>query len=582
MFVTYNTIELSRLSEIKITDGQIIAIKDADAVFYDMNGQRRAVTGQVIATELPADGSYLPPNTLLFVTQGSNKGLWWWTGVEFDPVANLTDDSHVQSDIENKQKFYVVGTNSQADESITTLLKNLNVYVDGNTGALYANRFSGGSADNADNAKHAVNSDNAISDSLGQTISNTYIKNITIEGTTISIEYGDGNKTTQQTIDTNTHSVTKIVFAESEMSSEDSPAGNGDVHINLFDDDVQRSSHRIIGEGATSVYSDPSGVLHVESTDTWVKNTASTAGYVAPGIPNKVWATDNTGEPSWTDSADAYDHPLSGVNPGTYKSVTVDAKGHVTAGSNPITLEGFGITDGLAYSTLLSSDDLNTITDPGFYLGPSDNSIENKPEDVDQFGVVIIPITDTNGVIQKLFDNTGKCYYRVSDGEQFDDWKLTTEGSGDGYVHPSTPGWKHIPMGGEANQILVWADDGTAEWADPERIATSEMVGCTETEDGQSGAVPAPEAGPANAYLRNDGVWEIPPDTQYQEVIGTDGIEDGQSGLVPAPTAADVGKFLSSSGDWQELPTIDVIPKWEEFIPEGEDFAEDADSETDV
>lgn len=35
----------------------------------------------------------------------------------------------------------------------------------------------------------------------------------------------------------------------------------------------------------------------------------------------------------------------SGVTAGTYKSVTVDAKGRVTAGTNPTTLSGFGITD---------------------------------------------------------------------------------------------------------------------------------------------------------------------------------------------------------------------------------------------
>ena len=46
--------------------------------------------------------------------------------------------------------------------------------------------------------------------------------------------------------------------------------------------------------------------------------------------------------------ADAYVHPASGVNAGTYKSVTVDANGHVTAGTNPTTLAGYGITDAAA------------------------------------------------------------------------------------------------------------------------------------------------------------------------------------------------------------------------------------------
>ena len=37
--------------------------------------------------------------------------------------------------------------------------------------------------------------------------------------------------------------------------------------------------------------------------------------------------------------------PNSGVTAGTYKSVTVNSKGIVTAGSNPTTLNGYGITD---------------------------------------------------------------------------------------------------------------------------------------------------------------------------------------------------------------------------------------------
>ena len=40
-----------------------------------------------------------------------------------------------------------------------------------------------------------------------------------------------------------------------------------------------------------------------------------------------------------------YIHPESGVTAGTYHSVTVNEQGHVTAGSNPTTLAGYGITD---------------------------------------------------------------------------------------------------------------------------------------------------------------------------------------------------------------------------------------------
>lgn len=47
---------------------------------------------------------------------------------------------------------------------------------------------------------------------------------------------------------------------------------------------------------------------------------------------------------------------LTGVAAGTYKSVTVDTKGRISAGSNPTTLVGYGITDAQPLSTFLSSE----------------------------------------------------------------------------------------------------------------------------------------------------------------------------------------------------------------------------------
>jgi phage-related tail fiber protein len=59
-----------------------------------------------------------------------------------------------------------------------------------------------------------------------------------------------------------------------------------------------------------------------------------------------------TGDASWSVSFDGSDNSTAvltltdtGVGAGTYKSITVDSKGRVTAGTNPTTLAGFGITD---------------------------------------------------------------------------------------------------------------------------------------------------------------------------------------------------------------------------------------------
>lgn len=52
------------------------------------------------------------------------------------------------------------------------------------------------------------------------------------------------------------------------------------------------------------------------------------------------------GDGTWAAPPGAsYTHPNSGVAAGTYRSVTVNAQGHVTAGTNPTTLSGYGITD---------------------------------------------------------------------------------------------------------------------------------------------------------------------------------------------------------------------------------------------
>lgn len=46
---------------------------------------------------------------------------------------------------------------------------------------------------------------------------------------------------------------------------------------------------------------------------------------------------------SIAEGANKYTHPNSGVTAGTYRSVSVNAQGHVTKGTNPTTLDGYGI-----------------------------------------------------------------------------------------------------------------------------------------------------------------------------------------------------------------------------------------------
>lgn len=90
----------------------------------------------------------------------------------------------------------------------------------------------------------------------------------------------------------------------------------------------------------------------------------------------------------------------SGVTAGTYKSVTVDAKGRVTAGTNPTTLAGYGITDAAPIS---HTQDFSTIT--------------NTPTTLSGYGITdaqplsgdlsaISSISETVGLLKKTSANT--------------------------------------------------------------------------------------------------------------------------------------------------------------------------------
>ncbi len=58
------------------------------------------------------------------------------------------------------------------------------------------------------------------------------------------------------------------------------------------------------------------------------------------GTDTRMLSADGT----WKEQV-TYSHPDSGVTAGTYTSVKVNAQGHVTDGTNPTTLAGYGITD---------------------------------------------------------------------------------------------------------------------------------------------------------------------------------------------------------------------------------------------
>jgi len=119
------------------------------------------------------------------------------------------------------------------------------------------------------------------------------------------------------------------------------------------------------------------------------------------------------------------------------------------------------------------------------------------------------------------------------------------------YVHPTTAGNKHIPAGGAAGQILRWSADGAATWGADVDTDTTYVV-FTRSANGLAPAAPAGTG--TTKYLREDGTWQVPPDTDtnttYSAFTGATASANGTSGLVTAPVIADRVKYLKGDGTW--------------------------------
>ena len=121
------------------------------------------------------------------------------------------------------------------------------------------------------------------------------------------------------------------------------------VGYGITDAATSTHNHSLDSLNNVTITSNASGELLKWNGTAWVNSTLAEAGIQPAG----AYLTGNqtisvTGDATGSGAtAIALTLANSGVAAGTYKSVTVDAKGRVTAGSNPNTLAGYGIIDGV-------------------------------------------------------------------------------------------------------------------------------------------------------------------------------------------------------------------------------------------
>lgn len=339
-------------------------------------------------------------------------------------------------------------------------------------------------------------------------------------------------------------------------------------------------------------------------------NAATVNGHtVASNVPANAKFTDTV-----------YSHPNSGATAGTYKSVTVNAQGHVTGGTNPTTLSGYGITDAATKSHTHGNGDITGLDAGKITSGTID--IARLPAGALERCVVVADDT-ARLALTKTSVQTGDTVKVTATGKMYfviDDTKLNAEAGYEIYTagtatavpwsgvtgKPSTfPPSSHthtksqitdFPTSMPASDVPAWAKASAKPTYTPSEvgvIGTAPTNGQVAVFDGATGkikstgytilsSVPSgakftdtvfvhpttsgnkhiPSGGSSGQFLKwsADGtaVWAADNNTTYSNMTAATASAAGKAGLVPAPAAGAQAKYLRGDGTWAEIPAAEA------------------------
>lgn len=121
--------------------------------------------------------------------------------------------------------------------------------------------------------------------------------------------------------------------------------------------------------------------------------------------------------------------------------------------------------------------------------------------------------------------------------------------------------------------VTVTKGNGTVSTFTTQDTTYGNMSGATTSAAGKAGLVPAPAQGASNRYLRSDGTWQVPPDTNTTYSVATqsanglmssadkqklDGLSSDIAGSIPLATPSRDG--LMPKADKAKLDAIGPIP----------------------
>lgn len=238
-----------------------------------------------------------------------------------------------------------------------------------------------------------------------------------------------GKSVPSNAVFTDTHYTTNI-YAGSGTAANASTT-NGNTKVTIADNTTVRGSVTIKGTGATTVTSDASGVVTINSTNTTYGVASTTAnGLMSSSDKSKLDGIASGANKTTVDSA------LSSTSTNPVQNKVIKAELDTKMDIEPI---------------VLTNQDLNDVMTTGLYAAGGGNSVTNKPDGLDAFGLKVYKTASsivvqelTAGNTQQLSKYTRQYrYISESDGNEWDEWKVSTS------IFSSTP---------VSNQVIVAAD----------------------------------------------------------------------------------------------------------------------------
>ena len=272
----------SQLANIKIVAGSTIYTRDTGKHFIDISDTERVQISDIIYIDTDKERIALlaPLPDKLYITRDTNK-VWVysvktdkWICLNIDTTYTAGTGININGTTINNSGVRAVTAGASANK--------ININTNGNTNTI-----------TIDNVANAVSASKAASDSAGQQINTTYIKELSVSGKVITYTKGDGTTGTITTQDTDTWRGIQNVLT-SDSTTDSLSAAQGKILKGLVDSKSDKAT-TLAGYGITDSYTktEVDNKVNVRSSKTLPDNAPDGTIIINPDEDTEIFNVDD-------------------------------------------------------------------------------------------------------------------------------------------------------------------------------------------------------------------------------------------------------------------------------------------------